>query len=986
MPRRALPVLGFGLLLLCLIAAEAVAQDMYFPYYGKNRVLYEKFPWKNYPTDHFRIYFYTSDEGLLKNVADFAESSYAKLSAELKHDLAKPVPLLYYTTLTDFEQSNVFQVSEGVLGVSEPVLFRVGIHGDMPEDELQTLISHELAHIFQFDILWGDKGGALNALSQPPLWTFEGLSEYVTGEWSSWSTLITRDAVLNDRIPEFAESGELFSRYPLPRDPAYDFGHALYEFLVEKYGVNTIRDLWGSLKSLPFLSRRDPIERSFKIKARELGQEFKRYLRARFKDYFTRDNPDDYSIPLGPEFPINPYYFAFSHALSPSGELVATITFNALDGDIDIVLISAKDGKVLRNITKGFSTKFESIKYEIDPSYGTSLAWSRDGDSLAFFARTGRRHSLFIVSAITGETLRTIHLEQDQPAGPCFWPDGKKLLFGAFEKGRRDIFAVDLISGSTENLTRNDLFEKAPVISPDGTMVAYSIRVGTTDKIYLSPLGNFAERKQVTFGPDHTICPAFSPDGKTIYYAGDGRGAYNIYTVRPETGEVQRYTDVRTGNFFPTPFPNEPEKVLFSSFNKGAFQIFKSSSIGKAEPTQPTGPETAQPAPFKPTLSFTLQKDKIETHKGLGKLYLVSRPPIDAMITSDGSIWGGAALAFSDILGDHTFSVMAYQVREYRSFSFSYINLKNRFPFQLSAFQYTLYYYPYYYDYNPSQMFRQTTKDAIATRKITGLSAMGQYPFDKYYRIEVSLGFFHYEEDSTGTYSGGYFDARNGYFLNGDALQASVALVGETTLFKAPYGPAAGHTFRLSINQTLPVAEAFIQNTSLEADLRKYFYLGSDFTVALRWQGIKGLGRDKYISYYGGNNQVRSAEFYSLIGTEHWFFNAELRFPLIRALDTFIGSLGPVRGTLFFDITQNKLGNYPARFWETNPDFETTGGSYFRELEAIGSFGGGIQFFFIGLPIHFDFSKRLVWERLSRPFSFQTRGGFETRFWIGFDF
>jgi len=986
MPRRTLPVIGLTLCLLILSAALAEAQNMYVPYYGKNRVLYEKFPWKIYPTEHFQIYFYTTDDRLLKNVADFAESAYAKVSRELKHDLGKPVPLLYYTTFTDFEQSNVFQVSEGVLGVSEPVMFRVGIHGDMTEDELQALISHELAHIFQFDLLWGDKGGVLSMITQPPLWTFEGLSEYVTGEWSSWSTLITRDAVLNDRIPDFSDSGELFSRYPLPREPAYDFGHALYEFMVERYGAGAIRDLWRGLKSTPLLGRRDPIERTFKLKTREFSQEFKRYLRARFKDFYTRENPEDYSIALGPEFPINPYYFAFSQALSPSGDLVATITFNALEGDIDIVLLSTKDGRVLRNITKGFTIKYESIKFEIDPSYGTSLAWSRDGNELAFFGRKGRRHSLFIVSALTGATLREIDVKQDQPAGPSFFPDGKKILFSAYEKGRRDIFAVDLVTGTSENLTQNDLFEKAPTISPDGLRVAYSIRVGRTDKIFLSPLSNLNERRQITFGPDQNVCPSFSLDGDTIFYAGNAREAYNVYSVRVSTGDVRRYTDVRTGNFFPTPLPNEPGKIIFSSFNKGAFQLFKSDTPGSVEPPQPAHPEPAEPETFTPTLSFPLQKDKIQTHKGLGKLILASAPPIDAMITTDGAIWGGSSLAFSDMLGDHTFTMTAYQVREFRSFNFSYLNLRNRFPFLLSAFQYTIYYYPYSTYFDPSAMFRQTTRDAIATRKITGLTALGQYPFDKFTRAEASLGFYNFEEDSSSGSGSGNFDPRNGYFINGTSLQASFSLVGETTLFRAPYGPFAGHTFRLSLSQTIPVSESFIHSTTVEADLRKYFYLGSDFTIAFRGEGSLSLGRDRYLSYYGGNNQVRSTDFYSLVATEYWFINAEFRFPVIHAIDTLIGSLGPVRGTIFFDITRNRLGSYPAKFYEVNPDFATTGGSYYRELEAIGSYGIGFQFYFLGLPIHLDYAKRLEWVKLSKPFSIKENGEFVLRFWIGYDF
>ena len=141
---------------------------------------------------------------------------------------------------------------------------------------------------------------------------------------------------------------------------------------------------------------------------------------------------------------MNPYYFAFSHAVSPSGDLVATITFNAKASDIDIVLLSTRDGKIVKNITQGFTSRYETIRYEIDPSLGRSLAWSRDGDTLAFFARDGRRHSLFLVDVLTGDVVKRLPLSLDQPVSPGFTPDGRTLLFSAFERGTRDIFSIDL--------------------------------------------------------------------------------------------------------------------------------------------------------------------------------------------------------------------------------------------------------------------------------------------------------------------------------------------------------------------------------------------------------------------------------------------------------------------------------------------------------------------------------------------------------------
>lgn len=970
------------------LSGPLAGQVISFPYYGKNRVLYESFRWRRYPTEHFDIYFYRDDPVRLKILAGMCESAYLRVSGTLKHELSKRVPLLFYVTFTDLEQSNVFRVSEGVLGVSEPILFRTAVHGDMPPHELQDLIIHELTHVFQFDMLWGSQGGALTALHVPPLWTFEGLSEFAVGKWSSWSKLIVRDAILADRLPEITETGDLVTRHPMPRDPAYDFGHALYEFLTERFGPHAVRDLWAVLKNAPMLGKRDPFQRAFRVKAREFSFEFKKHLRETVRPFLLRESPEDYSTPIGPAFPMNPYYFAFSHALSPSGEIVATITFNALDNDMDILLISVKDGKILKNITRGYTTRYEYLKYEIDASMGPMLAWSPDGDRLAFLARDGRRHSLFLIEAFTGRLVRKHPLEIDQPNGPSFTPDGRFILMSGFRGGVPDIYRLDLESGAVENLTRDEMFQKAAAVSPDGRTLAFSQRVGEYDKLFLCPIEDLSRRRQITFGPGHTISPRFSPDGRKIYFSGDALDAFNIYSLNLETGERLRYTDVRTGNFFPQPLPSDPATIVFSSFNKSAFQLFRAEPQGvpegEAPAAAPPGEEAGPPGRFEPLVSVDIREDKIEPYRGLEELYVSSRPPIDAVVSTDGSLYGGSAIAFSDLLGDHQFSVVAYQVRSFRSYDLTYLNQRRRLQWMLNAFQFTFFYYPDFAYADPSVLYAISYRDAIAQRQMTGIRLAAYYPLNLYTRLQASLGYYHFEEDYFNPYLlRRAFERDYVSFLNGQILQASFSLVGETTHFKG-YGPAQGHTFALSVAPALPVISSFLRNTNLEADVRRYVYFGSDFLLALRWTGFASLGRNPTLFYFGGNNQVRSAYYYNIVCTEGWYFNAELRLPLVNAASTVIGTIGPVRGVVLFDVARAKLRGYPAKFYSFRDPADLTEPP--EAYDAIGSFGFGFQMFFLGLPVHVEFVKRLYFPSLASPLGYKTYGGYETKFWIGFDF
>ncbi len=976
--------IAFSVLLLLSAASALTGQGLYFPYFGKNKILYERFPWKTYATEHFELHFYNDNPAALQNLASVCESAYKKISQELKHELRKPVPILYYTTFTDFEQSNVFDVSEGVMGVSEPVLQRIGLHGDLPLDGLQDLIDHELTHIFEFDILWGSRGISLYALSVPPLWTFEGLSELNTGDWSTWSNLILRDAVFSDRIPEISESGDLVSRYPLPREPAYDFGHAIYEYLKQTYGPNAVQDLWQALRTPSKLSVRDPLRRAFDVKTKDFTFAFKKYLRDRFKSLQSRENPEDYSVALGPEFPVNPYYFAFSHALSPSGDIVATITYNVRDYKMDVVLVSAKDGTVLKNVTPGYTTRYEYIKYDVDPSRGRFLTWSPDGNNLAFFARDGRRYSLFVIDAFSGRQVRKCRLDVDQPASPSYTRDGRQVFFTAFRRGVHDIYRVDLGTGAVDNLTQDDLFEKAPAVSPDGAQLAFSVRVGIEDELFLAPLDDLGKRRQLTFGPGSAIVPEFSPDGRTLYYSGDARGAFNLYALDLETGKSTRYTDVRTGNFLAQPLPRSAGEVVFSSFNKGSFQLFRSKLTAQEETVAapPDPPPAQEPRPFAPVVNVEISPDKIGVTKGLGQLYVTSRPPIDAVVTTDGSIFGGSQISFADILGNHNFNILVYQARSFSSTFLSYFNRSTRLQWGLSAFEYTLFYYPSYVYYDPSFFALTNYRDAIATRLVTGLTLQGYYPFNRYYRTEFSLGYYRLEENyADPALMRQYLGGRSTGFRNGSMVQAALSFLGETTTFKE-YGPVSGHTFSLTVNQALPVSKSYIRNTTLEGDVRGYLNLGYDFLVALRFKAFASFGPDPFLFFYGGNNEVRSAYYYSLVGTKAWFATAELRFPLVRGISTIIGNLGPARGVIFLDLTQAKYGNYPAKFYI----YKDSLGLSYDAYDALGSVGYGFEMFFLGLPIHIEFVKRLYVPDIGKPWNMKITGDFETKFWIGFDF
>src|SRR5256886_3006895 len=374
-------------------ATLAAAQVPYVPYYGKNLIHYDKFEWHIYKTDHFEIYYYPDTERHLERVAGYAESAYQQVSADLKHDLSFKVPLILFKTHSEFEQENVEPgaAQEGVGAFAEPFRQRMVMPIDDPPDLLYGLIVHELTHQFEFDII----PQSLIRRSVP-LWVNEGLSDYERGLWSPMDLMTVRDAAVADIVPKMSEL-EGYGNTSNPR-LIYNLGHAVFEFIEAKFGKEGIRQYLFSLRKSVIGGGEDAYEEALKMKKDEFGQAIEGHLKDRFKPFRDKERPADYGRDLAPNREKTSYIEAISIAPSPSGDLIAAVTFNRKDGEIDIILISSKDGSIVRDLTKGFDKDmgFDHIIQNGERVEMPWMTWSPRGDRLAYFVRTKKEPALAI--------------------------------------------------------------------------------------------------------------------------------------------------------------------------------------------------------------------------------------------------------------------------------------------------------------------------------------------------------------------------------------------------------------------------------------------------------------------------------------------------------------------------------------------------------------------------------------------------------------
>jgi hypothetical protein len=559
-------------------------------------------------------------------------------------------------------------------------------------------------------------------------------------------------------------------------------------------------------------------------------------------------------------------------------------------------------------------------------------------------------------------------------------------------------------------------------------------RVSGNEKLFRLDLAT-RKRTQLTFGT-HDDAAARFIDQDTIVFPSTAtdptitvdpdvakNGAtYNLWTLNLKTGELRQYTDSIGGTMSPVVLKQSgsaPE-VAFITYYKGDYGLH-TLELKKPIHTVASA-DFGAPGPiidFQAPLTHTLVPSNARKKGTFEKLFLEGRPPVNVGVTSSGDVFGGTAISFADVLGDHRFDFIFASISQYRTFAGSYVDLSHRLQWAVQGFSQSQFYYGQYAGvyYDPAYVPYIPRDQAIATRTYQGGAIIGIYPLNTYRRLELSASLVnfneHYNDPTLDAASRQYQTDIYGqtFFNSGTILPLGVAFVQETTVFRE-YGPLAGNTMRLAFEAS-PGAGSLLSRQTIDLDARLYKRIAGNALLALRARGFKSWGTYPDFTYFGGNSEMRGYDYLQFVGQNAVFGNAELRFPLIEAMLTPIGILGGIRGVLFFNIGAGWWDNTGFKFWTNKTEQYTPVVGYdvdpvtgypvpvygdpvavsgFRLVGGRASYGIGLETFALGFPIHFDWSWRTLfdknWENLvlgSQVAADAWRKG-RFQFWIGYDF
>jgi hypothetical protein len=592
---------------ICLLAFSALAQVEPL----KNNA----FGLKTYTieSEHFRISF---TQGL-EEVAKEAGDQFEKLYSIYKDTYGIVLPKKTQVLVVDGELTNglaQWNLNFIVIWCHDLDFTLRGSH-----DWLRGVCTHEFAHIVS---LWSsmkmpswmpmiqfgdfthpndpDRIELMHVVptSTVPVWFAEGIAQYEdsrhgTDSWDSHRDMIMRTLSLShhllswDHMQAMTGRGDDFEK-------VYNHGFSLTSFIANRYGYPKIVSLLREYALAYRLGPDGAIKATLGISAKRLYTQWQDSLVNHYRDQVKKIGAQVYGRKINKEG-----YDNYWPKFSPDGKKI----FFLSNGDADYsfsskllysysLLDTVKDDKKIKieKAIHGFYsihapsgriafTSRKSPKSVVEPKDGGDRAFDAFIDSLP---PEKRKFRLF-----KHKTERQV-TEKKRVFAAVFSPGGDKL---ACAHRVRDRFYLALVDTNGKNFR---IVYPDPALRDKGIDYIYSLDwSGDGRHIAVS----YIDGKNRRLGVFDTLTrgfsalsglagdsrdPRFSCDGKSLYFASDKSGIFNIYRCRFEPAALERLTNVSGGAFTPDVSQDE-KKLTFANYDDKGYGIYLIDSLKALE-------------------------------------------------------------------------------------------------------------------------------------------------------------------------------------------------------------------------------------------------------------------------------------------------------------------------------------------------------------------------------------------------------------------
>ncbi len=534
--------------------------------------------WRSLETAHFRVTFPADLEDVSRRAGERAERAYAYLSERLLDPPGGRIELL----LTDHADrsngfANALPYNRITVFVRPPM---GGFNSTHFDDWLETVVTHELVHVFHLDHA-GPLGSLVRAVLgrssadwpafpgyDVPAWIGEGMATYYESALTesgrvngSFHDMVLRTAILEDGFEGPDQVSGLSPNWPAG-SRVYVYGASFFDHMLAAYGEERMGEFVDAIarQIVPWRIESGAKD-AFGIGFREAWSVWRDELETRYR------GQADALAAHAPLTRGEPVAQAGRRALFPEVSLDGTrLAYLRSDGRSDIqIRVANPDGSDSRKLTRVNSV--------------ADWTWLPDGQVLVAeqeYTDPYRIRSDLVRVDQDGEehwVTRGARLAQ-----PTVSPDGRYAVAVQDGSGTNRLVRVDLTTGAVEPLTESVATEHwaLPSWSPDGRWIAASRwSPGAFYDVFLLDVeGRIVHRITNDRATDQAA--TWSPDGQLLW-SSDRSGIPNLYAVSIDPvsgapGPLRQVTNMLGGSSYPSVDPSGAW-IYFSSYHAHGWDV-----------------------------------------------------------------------------------------------------------------------------------------------------------------------------------------------------------------------------------------------------------------------------------------------------------------------------------------------------------------------------------------------------------------------------
>lgn len=239
-------------------------------------------------------------------------------------------------------------------------------------------------------------------------------------------------------------------------------------------------------------------------------------------------------------------------------------------------------------------------------------ALSPDGGTIAYASDESGNRDIYITN-VRGESNLNLTNDPAPDYCPAWFPDGGALAFVSERGGAKAIWKMSSLGGGATMLIKNAL---DPAISRDGRIAFTALLPNGKQRIGVASLADPGKITVLT-GPTDGMWehhkPAWSPDGRTICYA----TRQDLWTVSSSGGPAKRLSRNGLGDSNPA-WSGDGKYVYFSSGRGGTLALWRIAAEGGAAKRLTQGPGYE----YDPSVSRDGSRLAYTTQREPGALYI----------------------------------------------------------------------------------------------------------------------------------------------------------------------------------------------------------------------------------------------------------------------------------------------------------------------------------------------------------------------------